>query len=249
MLHRRHSAVDAEFWQKDLRFQLRSFEFRRCERSRKRMPLFGDLPWCVICRSPHKTSIILDTTRTGRDWPVMWCSRLFNRQPFAAGFHVDGNAVDQASAATAVGNSLGNHSLHSEVRPFGQYRRHENLFCRARQVVLRQSYAHGKWRDSLASTASYPGYPSTLEPQESLLGNPERHAYIYKDEGTRTFSDHVGLDYAARSYRWCNPPSRARETAMLRDQDCPHEMVNLRGRLYVLVYFRFRVLCPDNAND
>jgi hypothetical protein len=36
---------------------------------------------------------------------------------------------------------------------------------------------------------------------------------------------------------------------MLRDQDCPHEMVNLRGRLHVLVYFRFRVLCPDKAND
>ncbi len=60
-----------------------------------------------------------------------------------------GNAVDQTSAATAVGNSLGNHSLHSEVRLFGQYRRHENLFCRARQVVLRKFYAHGKWRDSL----------------------------------------------------------------------------------------------------
>jgi hypothetical protein len=107
---------------------------------------------------------------------------------------VGGNAVDQASAATAVGNSLGNHSLHSEVRLFGQYRRDENLFCRARQVVLRQFYAHGKWRDSLASTASYPGYPSPSSLKNLSWGTPERHAYIYKNEGTRTFSDHVGLD-------------------------------------------------------
>jgi hypothetical protein len=45
-----------------------------------------------------------------------------------------------------------------------------------------------------ASTVSYSGYPFTLEPQESLSGNPERHACIYKDEETRTFSDHVGSD-------------------------------------------------------
>jgi hypothetical protein len=32
---------------------------------------FGDLPWCVMCRSPYKTSIILEAMRTGRDWPVM----------------------------------------------------------------------------------------------------------------------------------------------------------------------------------
>ena len=34
------------------------------------MQLFGDLPWCAMCRSPYKTSIILDAREWAEDWPV-----------------------------------------------------------------------------------------------------------------------------------------------------------------------------------
>ena len=40
-------------------------------------------------------------------------------------------------------------------------------------------------------------------------GEPERYTCIYKDGGTRAFSRrYVGSNQAARSYRWCSPPSR-----------------------------------------
>ena len=48
-----------------LRFRLRSWEESSGEkRSIKELQLFGDLPWCAMCRSPYKTSIILDA----REW-------------------------------------------------------------------------------------------------------------------------------------------------------------------------------------
>jgi hypothetical protein len=52
---------------------------------------------------------------------------------------------------------------------------------------------------------------SSLHPRTPRIcpGEPQRYTCIYKDGGTRTFSRRcVGSDQAARSYRWCSPPSR-----------------------------------------
>ena len=52
---------------KDLRYRLRSFEFRRCGRvEKKESPLFEDLPWCEMCRSLHKTFIHLRHHENGQ---------------------------------------------------------------------------------------------------------------------------------------------------------------------------------------
>ena len=61
---------------KDLRFRLRSFEFRRCGKVDKK-----NRRSLKICSGPscagHSTNVhhIPDAMRTGRDWPVMWRTR------------------------------------------------------------------------------------------------------------------------------------------------------------------------------
>ena len=57
---------------KDLRFRLRSFEFRRCGKvDKKNRRSFKICSGASMCRSLHKKSIITDAMKTGRDWPVM----------------------------------------------------------------------------------------------------------------------------------------------------------------------------------
>ena len=52
---------------KDLRFRLRSLSSGGAERSdKKNRRYFQDLLWCVMCRSLHKKSIILDAMKTSR---------------------------------------------------------------------------------------------------------------------------------------------------------------------------------------
>ena len=49
----------------------------------------------------------------------------------------------------------------------------------------------------------------TLERQESVPGNPSGiSVYIRMEEPGRFHDADVGSDQAARSYRWCSPPSR-----------------------------------------
>jgi hypothetical protein len=72
---------------KDLGFRPRSFEFRRCGTSIKKHHSFLESRLVRdVLVTPQDVSSILDTMRTGRDWPVMWRSRPCDRQPFAMDF-------------------------------------------------------------------------------------------------------------------------------------------------------------------
>src|SRR5260370_25859927 len=64
------------FIRKDLRFRLRSFEFGRCGKVDKKNRRSLKICSGASCAGhPHKKSTILDTMRTGRDWPVMSANR------------------------------------------------------------------------------------------------------------------------------------------------------------------------------
>ena len=59
------SQLDFSFRSKDLRFPSRFCDVKRSGKCNKQeSQLIGDLPWCEMCRSPSKTSIIRDA----REW-------------------------------------------------------------------------------------------------------------------------------------------------------------------------------------
>ena len=64
------------FMRKDLRYRLRSFEFRRCGRvEKKNRRSLKICPGAKCAGHSTRRSSILDTMRTGRNWPVMYKNR------------------------------------------------------------------------------------------------------------------------------------------------------------------------------